>query len=112
MEQIEIVSAYNVNGNKVYPITCEDAIILKDGTLLSDKLSSLKTAEEISKEIQRKFEEIDEKISGIETTERKELVFSDDEDIQFEFSIDVVSEINDIKKEISELKQLVLNFTK
>lgn len=81
---------HDVDGSPFYPITHESAIVLKDGTLLGDKLDRLNKASELSDVIKRQEEKINnaneelkESIQNynqlIDSTEF--LVFDDDLDL-------------------------------
>ena len=77
--------AHDVDGNPIYPITREEAVILRDGVLLSDRLDEFYSIRDVTDLITTQFnkmdsqaEKINELIGQTESITDDVLVFDDD----------------------------------
>ena len=108
VEKVDIVLARDKDGNIIYPVTSEDAVLLRDGSYLSDKLDTLKVAENISGKVNAAIREVEETLSELDELTEDALVF-DDELATSELEVyDVTELLNSIENKMQVLYRLAI----
>ena len=108
VEKVDIVLARDKDGNIIYPVTSEDAVLLRDGSYLSDKLDTLKVAENISGKVNAAIREVEETLSELDEITEDALVF-DDELATSELEVyDVTELLNSIENKMQVLYRLAI----
>lgn len=105
---------HDVDGNVIYAVTREEAVILKDGTLLSNKLETLKSAVEMADVLQNQnkiidgvVNSVDAKLEELSELTEDSIVFDDDLDIDPETDIEVI----DYKKQLADMQNKLNTFS-
>lgn len=104
---------HDVNGNVIYPVTREEAVILKDGTLLSDKIESLHSITEVNDFIRDQFNAMDQQaeliqssLENVNAITEDILVYDDDMLISVDTEVDAIdyqSIINNVNETVMDI---------
>ena len=108
VEKVDIVLARDKDGNVIYPVTSEDAVLLRDGSYLSDKLDTLKIAENMSGKVNAVIKEVKDTLTELDELTEDSLVFDDElatSDLQVH---DVTELLNSIENKMQILYRLAV----